>query len=269
MAEPTPAPGGTSNSSTSSFSQRRPAWRGAPPPKAIMVKAATSFPFSTAWTRAALAMFSSTTSATPTAADPASRPSAVPTEACSAVRAAPSSRSMPGAPNVSADRRPRTRLASVTVGSVPPRPYEAGPGSDPALSGPTRIWPRPSTAPIEPPPAPISIISMTGMEMGMPEPLVNRWVRATSKVLAVRGVWSSIRQILAVVPPMSYETTRSRPCRAAMSAAKMAPPAGPDSMSRTGYRAAASTTMRPPPEWMRYTGQEAPAACSCSSRRRR
>ena len=104
---------------------------------------------------------------------------------------------------MSAESRPRTRSASVTVGRIPPSPYEAGPGSDPALSGPTRIWPSTSTPATEPPPAPISIISMTGMEMGMPLPLVKRCVRATSKVLAVLGVWSSIRQILAVVPPMS------------------------------------------------------------------
>ena len=39
--------------------------------------------------------------------------------------------------------------------------------------------------------------------MGMPLPFVKRCVRATSKVLAVRGARPSIRQILAVVPPMS------------------------------------------------------------------
>ena len=122
---------------------------------------------------------------------------------------------------------------------------------------------------MEPPPAPISIISITGMEMGIPLPLVKRCVRATSKVLAVRGVWSEMRQILAVVPPMSYESTASRLCRAAMSAAKMAPPAGPDSTSRTGNRAALSTLMRPPPEWIRKTGQVAPASWSRCSRWRR
>ncbi len=56
---------------------------------------------------------------------------------------------------------------------------------------------------MEPPPAPISIISMTGIEMGMPLPFLKRDVRSTSKVLAVAGVKSSIRQIFAVVPPMS------------------------------------------------------------------
>lgn len=46
-------------------------------------------------------------------------------------------------------------------------------------------------------------MSITGMEIGIPEPLANRVVRATSKLRAVLGVKSSIRQILAVVPPMS------------------------------------------------------------------
>jgi hypothetical protein len=46
-----------------SFSQRRAACSGAAPPKAIMILSEMFLPFSTAWTRAALAMFSSTTSA--------------------------------------------------------------------------------------------------------------------------------------------------------------------------------------------------------------
>ena len=56
---------------------------------------------------------------------------------------------------------------------------------------------------IEPPPAPISTISMTGMEIGMPLPFLKRQVRATSKVLEVFGVCFSIKQIFAVVPPIS------------------------------------------------------------------
>jgi hypothetical protein len=39
--------------------------------------------------------------------------------------------------------------------------------------GPTVRRPSLSTAAIEPPPAPISIISMTGMRIGMPEPLIS------------------------------------------------------------------------------------------------
>ena len=56
---------------------------------------------------------------------------------------------------------------------------------------------------MDPPPAPISIISMAGTEIGMPLPFLKRAVRAVSNVLAVRGEQSSIRAILAVVPPMS------------------------------------------------------------------
>ena len=49
----------------------------------------------------------------------------------------------------------------------------------------------------------------------------------------------------------------------------MAPPAGPDSTSRTGNSAAVSTEMIPPPEWIMSNGQVAPAACSaCTSRSR-
>ena len=66
-----------------------------------------------------------------------------------------------------------------------------------------RIWPSESTDAIEPPPAPISIISITGIEIGMPEPFLKRAVRSTSNLLAVAGVKSSISAIFAVVPPMS------------------------------------------------------------------
>ena len=48
VTEPTPAPGGTSTRATPSFSHRRPACRGAAPPKAIMVYSLRSSPFSTA-----------------------------------------------------------------------------------------------------------------------------------------------------------------------------------------------------------------------------
>ena len=107
--------------------------------------------------------------------------------------------------------------------------------------GPTRICPRASTEAMEPPPAPISSISITGIEMGMPLPFLKRAVRATSKVEAVRGTWSSMRAIFAVVPPMSKEQMRSRPWRAARSAAKTAPPAGP------GLDRGAPETPPPPP----------------------
>jgi hypothetical protein len=47
-------------------------------------------------------------------------------------------------------------------------------GSDAALCGPTRIWRMLSMLAMEPPPAPISTISTTGMEIGMPLPFLKR-----------------------------------------------------------------------------------------------
>ncbi len=64
-AEPTPALGGTMTRAMASFSASRAAWSGAAPPKAIRLCSAMTLPRSTEWTRAALAMFSSTISATP------------------------------------------------------------------------------------------------------------------------------------------------------------------------------------------------------------
>src|SRR3954454_13135528 len=72
-----------------------------------------------------------------------------------------------------------------------------------------------STLAIDPPPAPISTISITGMRIGIPLPLRNRYCRATSKVREKCGCPSSMRQIFAVVPPMSNETIRSMPYCAA------------------------------------------------------
>ena len=56
---------------------------------------------------------------------------------------------------------------------------------------------------MEPPPAPISTISTTGVETVIPEPFLKRYERAVSKVLADFGIPLSIIQILAVVPPIS------------------------------------------------------------------
>jgi hypothetical protein len=86
-----------------------------------------------------------------------------------------------------------------------------GAGVRPALSGPTRIRPMRSTLTSDPPPAPISIISITGMRTGMPEPLRNRSARAISNRRAVWGRAPSMRQSFAVVPPMSKESTASSP----------------------------------------------------------
>jgi len=80
--------------------------------------------------------------------------------------------------------------------------------------------------------APISTISMTGMRSGVPLPFLKRDWRSTSKARPLSGWPLSIRQILAVVPPMSKERMRLSPRSSAICPARMAPPAGPDSTSR-------------------------------------
>ena len=119
---------------------------------------------------------------------------------------------------------------------------------------------------IEPPPAPISIISVTGMRTGRPLPLMKREARAISKWREDWGSPSSIRQTFAVVPPMSNDTTRSRPQDRATVAARIAPPLGPDSTSRIGNRTAVSRVVMPPPEVIMKSGQSSPSACSRASR---
>ena len=89
---------------------------------------------------------------------------------------------------------------------------------------------------------------MTGMRSGRPEPFLKRPTRATSKLREACGAKSSIRQTLAVVPPMSNESTRPSPLSRATLAENIAPPAGPLSTSRIGKRQAVSIVVRLPPE---------------------
>ena len=106
-----------------SFSAIRLACRGAAPPKATSVRSAVAMPRSMACTRAALAMFSSTISATPTAACSALMPSilAAMAEASAASALSGWMAILPPAKRAGSIL-PMARSASVTVGSVPPRP---------------------------------------------------------------------------------------------------------------------------------------------------
>jgi hypothetical protein len=121
-----------------------------------------------------------------------------------------------------------------------------------------------STRAREPPPAPISIISMTGIRTGSPLPFRKRAERSTSKLRDFRGSNSSIRQILAVVPPMSKDRTRFSPRSAAILAARIAPPAGPDSTRRIGNRLAVSRLASDPPEVIRWIGAVEPSRAKAS-----
>ncbi len=159
--------------------------------------------------------------------------------------------------------------ASVTVGRFPPRSKAAGPGSDPADLGPTVRRPRRSTVAIEPPPAPISIISITGIRTGIPDPLIKRSARAISNWRDVCARPLSMRQSFAVVPPMSRDRTSSSPARRAICAARIAPPAGPDSTSRIGKRIAVSIVHMPPPAVMIIMGQRRPSCENPTANRSR
>ena len=104
---------------------------------------------------------------------------------------------------------------------------------------------------MEPPPAPISIISVTGIRTGRPLPLMNRSARAISNAREVRGSPCSMRHTFAVVPPMSNDSAWAHPRDRATPAARIAPPLGPDSTSRTGNSSAAASVVMPPPEVIR------------------
>ena len=110
------------------------------------------------------------------------------------------------------------------------------PGRDrnPRECGPTFSSPTSSIAAMEPPPAPISIMSITGALIGRPEPLLKRCTRAASIIGAISARPSSIMHALAVVPPMSKEITSFLPASAPKSAVARPPPAGPDSSRRIG-----------------------------------
>ena len=88
--------------------------------------------------------------------------------------------------------------------------------------------PMASTRAIEPPPAPISTISITGMRKGRPLPLRNRAARSTSKL---REAWGlpilDQADLCRGAAHVEGEHLVRRRIRAAMKVARMAPPAGP------------------------------------------
>ena len=117
-------------------------------------------------------------------------------------------------------------------------------------------------AAIEPPPAPISIMSITGVLMGSPEPLVKRCTRAASSMGMISKWPSSISAALAVVPPMSKEITSLWPARRPNQAVARPPPAGPDSSKRIGKAHAVCGDIRPPAECIRRKAPVKPRSVS-------
>ena len=117
-------------------------------------------------------------------------------------------------------------------------------------------------AAIDPPPAPISIISITGALIGRPEPLVKRCTRAASSRGEISARPPSIMQAFAVVPPMSKDSTSSSPAALPNSAVAMPPPAGPLSSRRIGKSRAVSKDTSPPAECISRSAPVKPRAAS-------
>ena len=95
-----------------------------------------------------------------------------------------------------------------------------GPGSAPALSGPTRSAPPASRQTIEPPPAPTVWTSSVGSRIGRPP---------TSRSLERDASPPTIAQTSVEVPPMSNAIAFSIPARRASRLAPTTPAAGPES----------------------------------------
>ena len=195
-----------------------------------MVRGPRSLPDSTACIRPALAMLSSTMRLTPSADPTASMSSFDPiTPVRASFEPLRVELDMPLGEGVGHDIAQRdVAVGHGRIGAATHEGDRAGLGSGrfaaPRSGGPTGRRRRSSR-----PPAPISIISITGMRTGMPEPLMKRAARAISNLRARSGAWQlSIRQSLAVVPPISKDRTSLQPgLTRAMRAARMAPPAGP------------------------------------------
>ena len=112
-------------------------------------------------------------------------------------------------------------MASVTVGSAPPLPYAAGPGSAPADCGPTRnALVSSGTCAIEPPPAPTVCTFTDGT-------LIRKWPIAVSRPIVGWPFWQSATSV--EVPPMSKARMSSKPALRATKSAPATPPDGPES----------------------------------------
>ena len=241
-----------------SASARSQACSGPAPPNATSVKRAGSCPRSTEITRSARAIFAFTTSITAAAARRGSPPNGSATLRSARSARAGSSAIVPPR-RCSGRRRPSTACASVTVGASP-RPYAAGPGSAPALCGPTRSAPPASNQAIEPPPAPTVCKSTAGVRIGIPS--IIRSVRSSSR--------PGQSDTSAEVPPISNVIACSCPAATAAANAPATPPAGPESTVRTACSPAPAALKLPPLDCMIRSPIAPPsAACSESDRSRR
>ena len=259
-AEPTPALAGISTSAMPSFSASRAACSGAPPPKAISVRPSSSAPRSTACTRAALAMFSSTISEMPKAASVVSSSTLSPTWASMAVRLRP---------RVERDRAAGEAVgidaAQHHVGVRHGRPRAAQPIARRAGVGAGALGPDRD--------------ALHGVDAGQRAAAradldhldhrdAHRQAGALHEAVAAVDLEAARGHRLAVVDDADLGRRAAHvEAQDAVDAEALGDPgrqdhaAGrPDSTSRMGKRTAVSSVVRPPPEVISRTGQAKPAA---------
>ena len=111
------------------------------------------------------------------------------------------------------------------------------PGTEPALSGPTRKVRPASTLAIEPPPAAMLAISRLRNAMRWPASIPSAESEACP---------SAINEMSVEVPPMSNGTRSGIPTSSAQRRPPDMPPAGPDSTVPAASREASSTGAMPP-----------------------
>ena len=117
--------------------------------------------------------------------------------------------------------------------------------------------PPPSTKAIEPPPAPMVVISIIGVRMTRPKSTV---VCAATAILPPATTETSNE-----VPPRSQVIRLSKPAACASAAPATTPAAGPDSAVRTGSLRAVAVDMMPPFDCTMWIFALLSCASACSS----
>src|ERR1700691_6719933 len=120
-----------------------------------------------------------------------------------------------------------------------------GPGTAPALRGPTRSLPSREIQAIEPPPVPMVLMSSIGMRTGE---------RPPRPPLLIFGLAPSIRQRSVEVPPASSVTRSGKPAISAITALPSAPAAGPDNAVVIGLGITWAGLATPPDDWLKENG---------------
>src|SRR5207253_2140662 len=128
--------------------------------------------------------------------------------------------------------------------------YQAGPGTAPALCGPTfSCMVARSIQAMLPPPAPIEATSVTGRTV---------WYLPKTGRPLTSGSPSTTRPTSKLVPPTSVVITLGKPSTCPSAAAPTTPPAGPDATSLIACPFAFAVDVTPPEDCMTSGGRRSP-----------